>query len=71
MAKLFRRRIEHRCAYCARGVMLDEDTVLCAKKGTRAPVTRCRSFCYDPCKRIPPRAKAPDFEKYSECDYSL
>lgn len=71
MARLFRRIREHRCEYCSRGVMLDDDTVLCAKKGVRARADRCHSFRYDPCKRIPLKPKLPDFEKYDDRDYSL
>lgn len=71
MARLFRRIRERRCEYCARGVMLDADTVLCAKRGLRTPTDRCHGFRYDPCKRIPLKPASPDFEKYNDCDYSL
>lgn len=68
---LFRRKIEPSCSYCLHGARLDEDTVLCAKKGVRAVWSKCRRFRYDPCKRIPPKAKTPDFSKYSSEDFSL
>ena len=45
--------------------------VLCAKKGIRDGEKKCRHFTYDPCKRIPAKAKALDFSKYEEYDYSL
>lgn len=41
------------------------------KKGVRPSYSSCRKFAYDPCKRIPPRAKAVDFSKYSEEDFKL
>ena len=68
---LFRKKIERSCTYCLYSTKLDEDTVLCSKKGIRSVELPCRKFKYDPCKRIPPRPKAPDFESYDEDDFSL
>lgn len=68
---LFRKKIEPSCSYCLRGTKMDEDTVLCAKKGVRPIWGKCRKFRYDPCKRIPPKAAAPDFSKYNQEDFSL
>ena len=63
--------MERSCAHCAYGVKLDDDSVLCTKKGVRSILGSCRRFKYDPVKRIPKTAKAPDFKKYEEVDYSL
>lgn len=71
MIRLFRKKMEKRCEYCAHSTRLDEDTVLCAKKGVRGADAKCRKFQYDPCKRVPAKAKALDFEKYNQYDYSL
>jgi hypothetical protein len=68
---LFRKKIERCCAYCQFGGKADEDTIVCAKKGLRAPDSKCRKFRYDPIKRIPPKAKALDFSKYDGQDFSL
>lgn len=68
---LFRKKIEKSCVYCAHGAKLDEERVLCAKKGVVPLCGHCRKFDYDPCKRIPPKPKAPDFEKYRKEDFSL
>ena len=68
---LFRKKIERSCTYCVYGTMLEEDQVLCSKKGLRSAEMPCRKFKYDPCKRIPAKAKAMDFEKYDEEDFSL
>ena len=68
---LFRKRIERSCSYCRRGTKLDEDQVLCVKKGIRPVDGKCWKFRYDPTKRIPPKAKALDFSKYDQEDYSL
>lgn len=71
MIKLFRKKIERRCEYCAKGTRLEDDTILCAKKGIRSIDSKCRKFTYDPTKRIPSKPKALDFEKYKQYDYSL
>ena len=68
---LFRRKIQRKCAYCSHGTTLEDGAILCVKKGTRLPESKCFSFRYDPCKRIPKNAKALDFSKYDEEDYSL
>lgn len=68
---LFRRKIPKACAYCARGTALDEDQVLCPKRGVMSSGGKCRKFQYDPCKRIPAKAKPLDFDQYKETDFSL
>lgn len=68
---LFRKKIERSCAYCTYGAKLEDGQILCAKKGLRSIDHSCRKFRYDPCKRIPAKAKALDFSKYEEHDYSL
>ena len=52
---LFQKKIEPRCAYCARGRALDGDQVVCPKKGVMSAGSHCRAFRYDPLKRVPPR----------------
>lgn len=68
---LFSKKIERSCQYCAHCTQLDENVILCVKRGVTEKRTKCRKFSYDPCKRVPVKAKAPDFEKYEEYDYSL
>lgn len=68
---LFRKKIERSCTYCAYGAKLDDESILCAKKGTVPVDTNCRKFRYDPCKRIPGKAKPLNFEKYNQDDFSL
>ena len=52
---------------------VEEGQVLCARKGIIQPLEggKCFWFRYDPCKRIPCKAKALDFSKYDEEDFSL
>lgn len=68
---LFRKNIERSCSYCAHSAKLDDDQVLCAKRGLMSIDGKCLKFRYDPCKRIPVKAKALDFSKYDREDYSL
>lgn len=51
---LFRKKIEPSCSYCKRGRSIDEETVVCIKKGLIAPWDSCGKFQYDPLKRVPP-----------------
>jgi len=68
---LFRKKIERSCSYCRFGTVLEDGQVLCSKKGVRSIDDKCMKFKYDPCKRIPLKAKAMDFSKYENEDYSL
>lgn len=68
---LFRKKIQRACAYCVHGTQLEDGLVLCARKGMKNQEDFCRRFCYDPCKRIPLKPKAPDFSQYEETDFSL
>lgn len=68
---LFRKKIERSCSYCQYGARLEGDLVLCSKKGMKAIDGKCWRFQYDPCKRIPLKAKALDFSKYDQEDFSL
>ena len=68
---LFRKDIPRQCAYCVHGTACDEDQIQCARKGIKKPDDHCLFFAYDPTKRIPGKAKAVDFEKYEDYDYSL
>ena len=68
---LFRKKMERSCAYCAYGAKLEDGIILCTKKGIRTEEDKCFRFRYDPCKRIPVKAKALDFSKYDKEDFSL
>jgi len=68
---LFRKRIEKACGYCMHSTKLNDDHALCVKHGVVSICGKCRKFTYDPCKRIPVKAKVLDFQKYDQEDYSL
>jgi hypothetical protein len=67
---LFKKKIEKSCAYCAYGTKLEDDQILCVKKGV-VKSGKCRKFSYEPTKRIPLKPKALDFDKYKSEDFSL
>ncbi len=68
---LFRKKIERSCLYCSFGTKLDEDSVLCTKRGVVNPDIKCRKFRYEPYKRIPSKENPLDFKKYDKEDFSL
>lgn len=68
---LFRKKIARSCQYCSHASTLNDAEVLCAKRGIISVEKSCRKFSYDPCKRIPAKAKASDFSKYDTEDFSL
>ncbi len=68
---LFRRKIERSCSYCAYAGKLNQEQMVCQKKGVVSIYESCRHFHYDPLKRIPVRRKAPSFAKYDTQDFSL
>lgn len=68
---LFRKKIERACTYCLLGTKLEDGQILCSRKGLRSEEDKCWRFKYDPCKRIPCKAKALDFSKYDNEDFSL
>ncbi len=68
---LFRKKIDPMCVYCHFGTMVDEQQLICQKKGPQAPTDSCRKFRYDPLRRVPPRPKKADFSDLSPEDFSL
>lgn len=68
---LFKKDIEPCCAYCKRGAALDEEQVMCIKKGIVSSAGSCRRFQYDPLKRTPPKPITVDFSHLKEEDFIL
>ena len=71
MAKsAFNKKLEKHCEYCVYGAVLDfEDQIICKKRGVTDKTDSCRSYKYDPLKRIPVKVKiASDF---TEEDFKL
>lgn len=68
---LFRKTIDPRCAYCAKGAQINDREVACIKRGIVPMENHCGSFRYDPLKRIPPRPMKLDTQKLQETDFTL
>ena len=68
---LFKKDIEPRCAYCKRGANLDEEQVMCMKKGIVSAAGACRKFKYEPLKRVPIKPISADFSHLKEEDFVL
>ena len=68
---VFRRDIEPRCAYCAKGSGINEREVVCPRKGAVAVEFHCRAFKYDPLKRVPPRPVKLDTTRLKAEDFSI
>ena len=62
---LFQKKIEPRCVYCARSRPLDEEQVVCDKKGVMSAGSHCRSFRYDP------RPAKADFSALKDEDFQI
>lgn len=69
--KLFRKDIEPRCAYCARGSAISEREVACARKGVVAAEYHCARFRYDPLRRVPPRPAKLETSRLTEEDFAI
>ena len=68
---LFRKKMPRSCYYCINGTHMNDDEVLCVRRGVVRIDHKCRKFRYDPCKRIPLKAKTMDFQKYESEDFTL
>ncbi|MGN0986167.1 MAG: hypothetical protein ACI4OU_06680 [Candidatus Enterenecus sp.] len=68
---LFEKDMEPRCAYCKKGAPLDEERVMCLKKGIVDAGGACRRFKYDPLKRVPPKPHSADFSHLKDEDFVL
>ena len=68
---LFRKNMEPRCAYCAKGTQISQDQVACRKKGVVDCQDHCGAFRYDPLKRVPPRPASLNTGALSQEDFSL
>lgn len=68
---LFRKNIDPRCAYCARGNRINDEQVACVRRGVVPASDRCGAFRYDPLKRVPPRPAKLDAARLDEDDFKL
>ena len=64
VSMLFRKKMPRSCTCCEYGAVLNDEEILCSKRGIVPVDKACRKFRYDPCK-------PPDFAKYTDEDFSL
>lgn len=69
--KLFnKKKYSQRCDSCYYGrLTADSQSVLCVKSGIMKPDHKCKSYRYDPLKRIP--EKPINLQKFSAEDFQL
>lgn len=68
---VFRKDIEPRCSYCRYASPAEEGIMICRKKGLKPENDHCRSFRYDPLRRVPPKPAQVDFTQFDDRDYTL
>ncbi len=68
---LFRKKMEPRCAYCGKGIKLNDSQILCRKQGVVSASHKCGSFSYDPLRREPPVPAAVRTDRLKEEDFAL
>ena len=70
MADLFNKQLPQKCSTCQFAHVLQySKEILCKKRGICDPDDCCRSYRYDPLKRIPKKAALRD--DYRKEDFSL
>lgn len=70
VTNIFRKNIDPRCVYCSRGSSISGNEVICLRHGIVEAYGSCRSFRYDPFKRIPPKPVRLS-KNYAESDMKL
>lgn len=68
---LFRKDIEKICAYCCHAGRIDDETMLCKRKGFVASSGTCLHFRYDPLKRVPKQPTQDIRGSFTDEDFSL
>ena len=68
---LFEKNMDPRCGYCQWANPLDDDQMMCVKKGIVACTGSCRRFRYDPLKRTPPKPVTANFDHLKDADFTL
>ena len=68
---IFRKNIDRYCTYCRHAGKIDDDQMICSKKGIVSSGHHCKRFSYDPLKRLPVRLKPLSTNNYTEADFTL
>lgn len=59
---LFRKKMEPLCCCCKYGERINEESVICPKRGVVSSWQSCRHFSYDPLKREPEPQLSPKLD---------
>ena len=65
----FKNKIEPSCSYCKFGKVDSNEKVYCHKKGIKNIDESCKSFKYDPLKRVPKKIVLSS--EYSKKDFEI
>ncbi len=68
---LFNKNIQPCCSYCQSGSKINDEEVMCLKRGIVSAFGSCRKFEYDPLKRIPGKPELVEDSPFTEEDFSL
>lgn len=68
---LYSKEIKPCCAYCLNSTPVNDDEAICKKHGVVALSYRCKRYCYDPTRRVPPEPQELQQGYFSEKDFSL
>lgn len=68
---LFRKDVEPCCAYCIHSAYVDDESIICVKKGIMKSWGKCRRFEYDPLKRQPEAPSKPMTKGFKEEDFEI
>ncbi|MBR3909550.1 MAG: hypothetical protein IKJ50_07525 [Clostridia bacterium] len=71
MSKIgFNKNLQKSCSYCVHGrVLIGTNSAICKKHGVTDKRDYCRSYKYDPLKRVPQTVRISD--NYSDEDFKL
>ena len=66
----FNKKLDKHCEYCVYGANLNYDNqIICKKRGVTDKQDKCRSYKYDPLKRLPKQVKID--KDYTAEDFKL
>ena len=68
---MFSKKTEKRCIYCERSVKIDDNNSICIKHGVVSNGYNCKSYRYNPLKRVPPAKAVLNAGKYSAQDFTV
>lgn len=68
---LFRKSQPKMCRYCKHCSNIEDDLLLCVKRGIVSADKSCCKFVYDPLKRVPPKKLVVDRTRFDENDFNL